>query len=113
MLPITLTAILMAIIISRSVSSPASSSKFISEFALDELTNADASYQPFNFAPHSRPISLIGAQLQSQQQQQHPGNRVQLLGKSAVHLHDIPAIGTQLTSILFNLTHLDFRASAR
>lgn len=98
MLPITLTAILLAILISRSSTSPASNSKFISEFALDELTNADASYQPFNFAPHSRPISLIGAQLQSQQQLQHPSNRVQLLGKSEVHLHDIPAIGAKASA---------------
>lgn len=85
MLSIPLTAILLTVLINRSATLP-SSSKFISEFALDELTNADASYQPVNFATHSRPISLLGSQLQPQQ------HRAQLLGKSA-RLHDTPAIG--------------------
>lgn len=90
MLPITLTAIALAVLISSSATSSVGSPKFINEFALDELTNADGSYQPFNFATHSRPINLMS--WQQAQQQQHAGNRVQLPGK--LHLHDIAAIGT-------------------
>lgn len=74
----------------------ASSAKYISEFTLDELTNADASYQPVNFAAHNLAAKYAaGSQASSgsidgSPVQQHVplasrpipiGNRVQLIGE--------------------------------
>lgn len=68
--------------------------KYISEFTLDDLTNADASYQPINFGVHpsGRSVAIGGdsntatsQQHQQQQQQQHP-NRLQLIGNDLLNL---------------------------
>ena len=79
MSPLTIAFLFATTICSNTIAN--SDAKYISEFTLDELTNADASYQPFSFSAHS------GGAKNAQQQQLHQ-NPVQMIGKFTFEKHD-------------------------